>query len=135
MEAMMAPRTQQREHVLFHYYQLEDLVPEDHILRQIDRMVDFSFVRKVVWDCYDYTHGRPGTDPELIVRMSLIVFLYGLSENRLPDEVRMHAAYRLFCHMDTFADPVPDRTTINPGSAVLHRQRPEPETAGVLHEP
>jgi len=45
--------------------------------------------------------------------MILIGYFYGLSENRLPDEVRMHAAYRLFCHMDSFADSVPDRTTIN----------------------
>lgn len=109
----MTPRIQQREDVLFHYFRLEDLVPEDHILRQIDRTVDFSFVRECVWDCYDHTNGRPGTDPELIVRMILIGYFYGLSENRLPDEVRMHAAYRLFCHMDSFTDPVPDRTTIN----------------------
>ncbi len=109
----MTPRIQRREDVLFHYFRLEDLVPEDHILRQIDRVVDFSFVRELVWDCYDHTNGRPGTDPELIVRMILIGYFYGLSENRLPDEVRMHAAYRLFCHMDSFTDPVPDRTTIN----------------------
>jgi transposase len=109
----MTPRIQQREDVLFHYFRLEDLVPENHILLQIDRAVDFSFVRELVWDCYDHTNGRPGTDPELIVRMILIGYFYGLSENRLPDEVRMHAAYRLFCHMDSFADPVPDRTTIN----------------------
>ena len=109
----MTPRTQRREHVLFHYFRLEDLVPENHILLQIDRVVDFSFVRELVWDCYDHTNGRPGTDPEMIVRMILIGYFYGLSENRLPDEVRMHAAYRLFCHMDSFADTVPDRTTIN----------------------
>lgn len=109
----MTPRKQQRERALFHYYQLEDLVPEDHILRQIDRAIDFSFVRETVWDCYCHTNGRPGTDPELIVRMILIGYFYGLSENRLCDEVRMHAAYRLFCHMDSFEETVPDRTTIN----------------------
>ena len=108
----MTPRTQQRVRALYHYYQLEDLVPEDHILRQIDRAVDFSFVREAVWDCYDHTNGRPGTDPELIVRMILIGYFYGLSENRLRSEVTMHAAYRLFCHMDSFDDPVPDRSTI-----------------------
>jgi transposase len=109
----MTPRKQQRERALFHTYNLDDLVPENHILRKIDRMIDFSFVREVVWDCYCHTNGRPGTDPELIVRMILIGYLYGLSENRLSDEVRMHAAYRLFCHMDSFDETVPDRSTIN----------------------
>jgi len=109
----MTPRKQQRERALFHIYNLDDLVPENHILRTIDRVIDFSFVRDVVWDCYCHTNGRPGTDPELIVRMILIGYLYGLSENRLSDEVRMHAAYRLFCHMDSFDEPVPDRSTIN----------------------
>ena len=109
----MTPQNKQHERVLYHYYQLEDLVPEDHILRQIDRAVDFSFVREAVWDCYDHTNGRPGTDPELIVRMILIGYFYGLSENRLRSEVTMHAAYRLFCHMNSFDDPVPDRSTIN----------------------
>lgn len=109
----MTPRKQQRERALFHTYNLDDLVPENHILRKIDQVIDFSFVRDVVWDCYCHTNGRPGTDPELIVRMVLIGYLYGLSENRLSDEVRMHAAYRLFCHMDSFDEPVPDRSTIN----------------------
>jgi transposase len=109
----MTPRKQQRERALFHTYNLDDLVPENHILRKIDRVIDFSFVRDVVWDCYCHTNGRPGTDPELIVRMILIGYLYGLSENRLSDEVRMHAAYRLFCQMDSFDEPVPDRSTIN----------------------
>jgi len=109
----MTPRKQQRDQSLFHYYRMEDLVPENHILLQIDRAIDFSFVREVVWDCYCHTNGRPGTDPELIVRMILIGYFYGLSENRLCDEVRMHAAYRLFCHMDSFEETVPDRSTIN----------------------
>jgi transposase len=109
----MTPRTPKREQALFHYYRVDGLVPENHILRAFDQAIDFSFVRDAVWDCYCPTNGRPATDPEVVVRMILIGYLYGLSENRLCDEVRMHAAYRLFCHMDSFDDPVPDRTTIN----------------------
>ena len=97
---------------MFHYFQIEDLVPEDHILRLIDKAVDFSFIRQEVAHCYCPDNGRPGVDPELVVRMVLIGYLYALSENRLCQEVRMHAAYRLFCHMN-FDDQVPDRSTLN----------------------
>ena len=97
---------------MFHYFHLEDLVPADHILRLIDAAVDFSVVRSAVQPCYCPDNGRRGIDPELVVRMLLIGYLYDLSENRLCQEVRMHAAYRLFCHL-TFEDAVPDRSTLN----------------------
>ena len=108
----MIPQKKEQRSPLFHYYRMEDLVPQDHILRQIDEAVDFSFVRDVVSDCYCPDNGRPGIDPELVVRMLVIGYLYNLSENRLCQEVAMHAAYRLFCHQ-TFEDEVPDRSTIN----------------------
>jgi len=82
---------------------MEDLVPQDHILRQIDKLVDFSFVSDTVKDCYCPNNGRPGVDPELVIRMLLIGYLYNLSENRLRQEVTMHAEKRLFCHMTSFA--------------------------------
>ena len=109
----MTPQKQEQTNQMFHYFQLEDLVPQDHILRQIDKLVDFSFVRLVVKDCYCPNNGRPGIDPELIIRMILIGYLYNLSENRLCQEVAMHAEKRLFCHMTSFEDKVPDRSTIN----------------------
>ena len=109
----MSPRKQEQNNQMFHYFQLEDLVPQDHILRQIDKLVDFSFVRSVVKDCYCPNNGRPGVDPELIIRMLLIGYPYNLSENRLCQEVAMHAEKRLFCHMTSFEDKVPDRSTIN----------------------
>ncbi len=112
MEEIITPQKKEQTNPLFHYFQMEDVVPQDHILRQIDKVVDFSFVRDVVSDCYCPDNGRPGIDPELVVRMILIGYLYNLSENRLCQVVGMHAAYRLFCHM-TFQDEVPDRSTIN----------------------
>jgi len=109
----MTPIEQEQKDPMFHYFKMDDLVPQDHILRQIDKLVDFSFVRTVVKDCYCHDNGRPGVDPELVVRMLLIGYLYNLSENRLCQEVRMHAEKRLFCHMSSFEDRVPDRSTIN----------------------
>ena len=108
----MISNEQEKSHPMFHYFQMEDIVPKDHILRLIDNAVDFSFVRQAVAHCYCPDNGRPGIDPELVVRMLLIGYLYNLSENQLCQEVRMHAAYRLFCHQ-TFEDKVPDRSTIN----------------------
>jgi transposase len=113
MEAIMTPQKQEQTNPMFHYFQMENLVPQDHILRQIDTLVDFSFVRDAVKDCYCPDNGRPGVDPELVVRMLLIGYLYNLSENRLCQEVTMHAEKRLFCHMTSFEDRVPDRSTIN----------------------
>jgi len=109
----MTPQKQEQKNPMFHYFQMEDLVPQDHILRQIDKLVDCSFVRDTVKDCYCPDNGRPGVDPELVVRILLIGYLYNLSENRLCQEVTMHAEKRLFCHMTSFEDRVPDRSTIN----------------------
>ena len=92
---------------------MEDMVPQDHILRQIDKLVDFSFVRDTVKDCYCPNNGRPGVDTELVIRMLLIGYLYNLSENRLRQEVTMHAEKRLFCYM-TFSEKVVTCTLLSP---------------------
>ncbi len=104
MEAIMTPQRKEQAKPMFHYFQIEDLVPSDHILRQIDKLVDFSFVRAAVKDCYCPDNGSPGVDPELVVRMLLIGYLYDLSENRLCQEVKMHAEKRFFCHMTSSAN-------------------------------
>ena len=90
----MSPREQERIQPIFHYFRIEELVPDDHILRIIDKVVDFSFVRETVKECYCSDNGRPGINAELVVRMILIGYLYNLSEKRLCEEVKMHAAYR-----------------------------------------
>jgi transposase len=62
---------QDRSESLFYYFRLEDQVPEDHLLRLIDRHVDFGFVRERLKDSYSDT-GRPSIDPELLLRILLI---------------------------------------------------------------
>jgi len=79
---------------LFYYLRPEELIPEDHILRLIDRYVDFSFIRPRVEHLYSYT-GRPSVDPDVMMRMLLLGYLFGISsERRLCDEVGMHMGYR-----------------------------------------
>ena len=112
MEVIMSPKEQKRSQPMFHYFNIEDLVPEDHILRIIDNVIDFSFVHNLVKESYCSDNGRPGVNPELVVRMILVGYLYNLSEKRLCEEVKMHAAYRWFCKL-SFDDTVPDRSTLN----------------------
>ena len=81
---------------LFYYFKLEDPVPRTHLLRLIDRHVDFGFLRNRLRPLYSEIR-RPSVDPELMIRMLLIGYLYGItSERRLCKDVGMHLAYRWF---------------------------------------
>jgi len=89
---------------------LEELVPQDHILRAIDRWIDFSCIEGKTRELYSHT-GRPSVDPEVLIRMLVIGYLYGLtSERRLCQEVRLNLAYRWFCGL-RLEDKVPDHST------------------------
>lgn len=102
----------QREEPMFYYVRMEDIVPEDHLLRLIDRHIDFSFIRNKVKHLYSHT-GRPSIDPEVLLRMLLIGYLYGVtSERRLCEEVKMHIGYRWFVGL-TLEDRVPDHSTFS----------------------
>jgi len=101
-----------RSESLFYYFRLEDHVPGNHLLRLIDAHVDFGFVRDKVSQLYSDT-GRPSIDPELLLRILLIGYLYGItSERRLVEEVRMHLAYRWFTGLE-FDQEVPHHSTFS----------------------
>lgn len=108
----MKPVKRKPQEELFPFVEMEKLIPENHILRLIDRHIDFSFIDELVDHTYSETTGRPATDPELMVRILTIGYLYNLSEIRLFEELRMHAAYRWFCNFG-FYDSIPDRSTLN----------------------
>jgi len=67
---------------LFYSFNLEELVPEDHLLRHIDRFLDFSDLRDHLARYYSHT-GRPSVDPELMIRMLLIGYCLGIRSERL----------------------------------------------------
>jgi transposase len=91
---------------------LQDQIPEDHLLRLIDRHIDFSFVRTQLKEFYSPT-GRPSIDPEVLLRLLLVGYLYGItSERRLLEEVRMHLAYRWFARLG-FEQEIPDHSTFS----------------------
>ena len=103
---------QQRTESLFYYFRLEDQIPNDHLLRLIDQHVDFSFVRERLKTFYSST-GRPSIDPEVLLRLLIVGYLYGItSERRLLEEVRMHLAYRWFARLG-FEQEIPDHSTFS----------------------
>ena len=108
---MMGPR-QQVQAALFYEFSLEDHVPQDHLLRSIDRFVDLSGIRQHLTAFYSHT-GRPSVDPELLLRMLIVGYCFGIrSERRLCEEVHLNLAYRWFCRLD-LADRVPDHSTFS----------------------
>src|SRR2546423_2404831 len=85
-----------RSESLFYYFRIEDQVPQNHLLRFIDRYVSFDFVREKLRASYSET-GRPSIDPEVLLRILLLGYLYGItSERKLLEELRMHLAWRWF---------------------------------------
>src|SRR3954463_14438840 len=108
---MMGERTVMQE-ALFYGFSLERHVPADHLLRSIDRFVDLSGLRQELRPFYSET-GRPSVDPELIIRMLLVGYCFGIrSERRLCDEVHLNLAYRWFCRLGLDGD-VPDHSTFS----------------------
>jgi len=97
---------------LFYEFSLERHVPLDHLLRSIDRFVDLEGVRAHVAPFYSPI-GRPSVDPELLIRMLLVGYCFGIrSERRLCEEVHLNLAYRWFCRLGLDGD-VPDHSTFS----------------------
>lgn len=91
---------------------LDELMPQEHFLRDLDRCVDFNFIYDKVEALYSNT-GRPSVDPVMLIKMMLIGYLYGIeSERRLEREVRVNIAYRWFLGIE-LDEPVPDHSTIS----------------------
>jgi transposase len=101
-----------RSEALFYYFRLQDQVPENHLLRLIEKHISFEFVRERLKDSYSET-GRPSIDPELLLRILLIGYLYGVtSERKLVEELRMHLAWRWFTGLG-FDQEIPHHSTFS----------------------
>src|SRR3979409_974337 len=101
-----------RSEALFYYFRLDDQIPESHLLRRIDRHVSFAFVRERLRNSYS-RGGRPSIDPELLLRILLIGYLYGItSERKLVEELRMHLAWRWFTGLG-FDQEIPHHSTFS----------------------
>ena len=100
------------QEALFYGFNLEQHVPDDHLLRSIDRFADLISVRDHLRDYYSST-GRPSVDPELMIRMLIVGYCFGIrSERRLCEEVHLNLAYRWFCRLG-LEGQVPDHSTFS----------------------
>jgi transposase len=108
---MMGERRVGQE-ALFYAFSLERHVPEQHLLRSIDRFVELDELRRELAPFYSDV-GRPSVDPELMIRMLLVGYCFGIrSERRLCEEVHVNLAYRWFCRLG-LDGAVPDHSTFS----------------------
>jgi len=99
---------------LFYLFNLERRIAADHLLRRVNPIVTrvLANLREKLAPFYSDI-GRPSIDPELMIRMLIVGYCYGIrSERRLCEEVELHLAYRWFCRLD-LDDKVPDHSTFS----------------------
>ena len=90
---------------------IDDLVPEEHLLRKIDKAIDWSFIYELVKDKYSEDKGRPSIDPVTLIKIPMIQYLYGIRSMRQTiKEIEVNLAYRWFLGLD-ITDKVPHFTT------------------------
>lgn len=90
---------------------MDDMVPKDHMLRLIDKAIDWSFIYDLVEDKYCADNGRPSMDPVMLIKIPFIQYLYGIKSMRQTmKEIEVNVAYRWFLGLDML-DPVPHFST------------------------
>jgi transposase len=93
----------------FYSFNLDEVVPPDHLVRQIDDVLDLCWVHKELSAYYSHT-GRPSIDPALMIRMLIMGYVFAIrSERRLCAEVQVNLAYRWFCKLG-IEDKIPDHS-------------------------
>jgi len=93
----------------FYSFDLDKVVPPDHLVRQIDKFLDLTWVHKELAPYYSHT-GRPSIDPVLMIRMLILGYVFAIrSERRLCSEVQVNLAYRWFCKL-SIEDGIPDHS-------------------------
>lgn len=105
--------SKQSEQPEYEFVCLEQLIPQDHLLRKIDNIFDFEFIRDKVEHLYCHTNGRPGVDPVVLFKMLFLGYLFGIrSERQLIREIEMNMAYRWFLGYN-LQDAIPHHSTIS----------------------
>jgi len=93
-------------------YLYDKIIPSDHLLRKINAVVNFSFVHELVKDRYTPDFGRPAEDPEFMLRLCLLQYLYGDSDREVVANARLNLAYKYFLGL-AIDEEVPDDSTIS----------------------
>jgi transposase len=107
---------------LFYEFHLSDAVPEDHLVRKIDAALDLSWLRSELAPHYS-SMGRPSIDPELMIRMLVVGYVFAIrSERLICREVQVNLAYRWFCKLG-IEDAIPDHSAFSLWRRVFGRPR------------
>jgi transposase len=97
---------------LFYRFDLDEAVPEDHLVRKIDAALDLSWLRSELAPHYSSLE-RPSIDPELMVRMLVVGYVFAIrSERLICSEVQVNLAYRWFCKLG-IEDAIPDHSAFS----------------------
>jgi len=97
---------------MFYNFRLSERIPEDHFLRKVGQIIDIGFVRTLVSDKYSHT-GQPSIDPEVLFKMMLIGYFYGItSERRLAEDISMNMGYMWFIGYD-LDEPTPNHSVLS----------------------
>jgi transposase len=108
-ERLMMGRREVGQGQFFYSFDLDKVVPGDHLVRQIDGVLDLGWVHKELSPYYSHT-GRPSIDPVLMIRMLIVGYVFATrSERRLCAEVQVNLAYRWFCKLG-IEDKIPDHS-------------------------
>ncbi|MEK3730924.1 MULTISPECIES: IS1182 family transposase [Paenibacillus] len=106
-------RSNREKQQAYEFVSIEELVPHDHLLRKVDKYIDFSFIDEKVRPLYCADNGRPAIDPVVLFKMIFLGYFYGIrSERQLEREIQTNLAYRWFLGLG-LTDKVPDHTTIS----------------------
>lgn len=90
---------------------MDDMVPQDHLLRIIDKAIDWNFIYDLVVEKYSQDNGRPSMDPVMLIKIPFIQYLYGIKSMRQTcKEIEVNVAYRWFLGLDMM-DKVPHFST------------------------
>ena len=107
---MLKPKSAQES--FYGSYLYDRIVPVDHLLRKINQVVDFSFTGQILKDRYNPDIGRPAEDPEFMLRLCLLQYIYGDSDRQVVENARLNLAYKYFLDLAVDAE-VPDYTTVS----------------------
>src|ERR1700730_5818840 len=111
-EWRMMGRREDGQGQFFYSFDLDEVVPSDHLVRQIDGVLDLDWVHKELAPYYSHT-GRPSIDPELMIRMLIVGYVFAIrSERQICAEVQVNLAYRWFCKL-SIEHKIPDHSVFS----------------------
>ncbi|WP_161821983.1 transposase, partial [Sporotomaculum syntrophicum] len=93
------------------YTELYHIIPENHILKRIDSAISLSFVNELLADRYCKNFGRPAKEPEMMMRIQFLKYLYTISDEQLLQDLTVNLAYKWFVGLNP-EDPLPEKSLL-----------------------